>query len=219
MSDVDGTEQWRPVPGYEGRYEVSDHGRVRSLDAYCGNRFGTRTLRKGRMLKLSIVKPHGYRSVQLADGRGNLTAVKVHRLVLLAFKGEPPPASRTACTGTTIQRTTGSATCAGATSPRTPTTRRERQPRPGSQEGLRLGHLLVAPNLVPSTLAAGGRDCLACKQADSSHRGDERLRAQGRERTRVNRGRDGFVRRLGESFQDEADRRYAHIMRDYVGGL
>jgi len=25
------TEEWRPVPGYEGHYEVSDHGRIRSL--------------------------------------------------------------------------------------------------------------------------------------------------------------------------------------------
>lgn len=25
-------ENWRPVPGHEGAYEVSDHGRVRSLD-------------------------------------------------------------------------------------------------------------------------------------------------------------------------------------------
>ena len=48
MTDV---EEWRPVPGYEGRYEVSSHGRVRSLDAYCGNRFGTRTL--SRFLSLS----------------------------------------------------------------------------------------------------------------------------------------------------------------------
>lgn len=28
------TERWRPVLGYEGRYEVSDHGRVRSLPRY-----------------------------------------------------------------------------------------------------------------------------------------------------------------------------------------
>jgi hypothetical protein len=26
------TERWRQVPGYEGAYEVSSHGRVRSVD-------------------------------------------------------------------------------------------------------------------------------------------------------------------------------------------
>jgi hypothetical protein len=26
------TERWRQVPGYEGHYEVSDRGRVRSID-------------------------------------------------------------------------------------------------------------------------------------------------------------------------------------------
>jgi hypothetical protein len=215
-----GTEQWRPVPGYEGRYEVSDRGRVRSLDAYCGNRFGTRTLRKGRMLKLSVVKPRGYRSVQLADGRGNLTAVKVHRLVLLAFRGQPPPGKSHGLhkDDDPANNWIGNLRWGNQSENAYDSVENGNHVQ-ARKKACDFGHLLVAPNLVPSTLAAGGRDCLACKQADSSHRGDERLRAQGRERTRVNRGRDGFVRRLGESFQDEADRRYAHIMRGYAGGL
>lgn len=28
------SERWLPIPGYEGSYEVSDLGRVRSLDNY-----------------------------------------------------------------------------------------------------------------------------------------------------------------------------------------
>jgi hypothetical protein len=213
-------EEWRPVPGYEGRYEVSDHGRVRSLDAYCGNRFGTRTLRKGRMLKLSVVTPSGQRSVQLADGRGNLKAVKVHRLVLLAFRGPPPP-----------DKPFGLHKDDDPANNYLPNLRWGNQSENaydsvdnGNHVQSRkkqdaLGHLLVAPNLVPSTLASGGRGCLACKRTQSARVSDERLRRQGRERTRANRSADGFQRILGESFEDESNRRYAHIMRDHEGGL
>ena len=70
------TETWKAVPGYEGRYEVSDQGRVRSFRR---SKQG-RELRPGRM-------PAGHVSVAL--GRGNSRCV--HELVLLAFVGFPPP--------------------------------------------------------------------------------------------------------------------------------
>ena len=42
-------EIWKPIEGYEGLYEVSNTGRVRSLDRYDSrNHF-----RRGRILKLS----------------------------------------------------------------------------------------------------------------------------------------------------------------------
>lgn len=83
------TEEWRPVPGYEGAYEVSDRGRVRSLPrkieqrskeggAYLRSLPGV-VLRPGRM-------PSGHLSVAL--GRGNSRCV--HALVLLAFVGPAP---------------------------------------------------------------------------------------------------------------------------------
>jgi hypothetical protein len=43
-------EIWRPVPGYEGIYEVSNYGRVRSLDKYRTIK-GTRRKYKGKILK------------------------------------------------------------------------------------------------------------------------------------------------------------------------
>ena len=33
-------EHWRAIPGWEGRYEVSDQGRVRSLTTWSRNQFG-----------------------------------------------------------------------------------------------------------------------------------------------------------------------------------
>jgi hypothetical protein len=66
------TEEWRPVVGYEGRYEVSSHGRVRSLGFDSANRWGTKNAaRRNRVLSTFAVKGHGYRAVTLVtDGHG-----------------------------------------------------------------------------------------------------------------------------------------------------
>lgn len=82
-------EVWKPVPGYEGLYEVSDEGRVRSLDrdvTQTSRRGALYTLRKkGKLLRPGRM-PSGHLSVAL--GRGNSQCV--HRLVLLAFVGPAP---------------------------------------------------------------------------------------------------------------------------------
>jgi hypothetical protein len=81
-------EQWKDVPGYEGRYQVSDLGRVRSLDhrvrLVCHGVETTR-LSPGRLLK-----PGRSRSghVSVAIGKGNSRLV--HQLVLEAFVGPRP---------------------------------------------------------------------------------------------------------------------------------
>ena len=72
------TETWRPVVGYEGMYEVSDLGRVRSLPTGKGKRPCVRLLR-GRPIR------HGYLSVALYRGDGIQHCVTVHRLVAEAF--------------------------------------------------------------------------------------------------------------------------------------
>lgn len=215
--DVTDTEEWRPIPGYEGRYEVSSHGRVRSLGFYSGNRWGTKTWRAGRMLKIYTIQGHGYRGVTLTDADGVQTPERVHRLVLRAFVGEPPPGQPNGLHkdddpannyvgnlrwGTHTENTYDSVENGNHVQTRKKT--------------CELGHLLVEPNLVPSSTEAGGRDCLACKRTESSHAADARLRRQGRVRTRVNRGADGFMRLLGESYEDEAHRRYTRIMRDQL---
>lgn len=82
-------EQWRDVPGFEGRYQVSDMGRVRSLDRFVRvvPPRGAETVRpvRGRILRPGPSNS-GHLSVVL--GRGNTRAV--HQLVMLAFIGPPP---------------------------------------------------------------------------------------------------------------------------------
>lgn len=73
------TEIWKDIEEYEGLYQVSNHGRVRSLDRYDNmGRF-----RKGKMLSIGD-NGRGYKNVGL-NKDGLLRTVYVHRLVAQAF--------------------------------------------------------------------------------------------------------------------------------------
>ena len=75
-------EEWRTIPDSPG-YEVSNHGRVRSVDRVVFHSNGKIQPRKGRILKPNKDKD-GYLRVGV-NGTTN-----VHRLVMLAFVGERP---------------------------------------------------------------------------------------------------------------------------------
>lgn len=81
------SEQWRPVVGWEGLYEVSDRGRIRGLDRWIRNSHAT-FLYRGRILKLPIGK-RGYPTVRLCNGPVQRT-YNVHRLLMAAFVGPRP---------------------------------------------------------------------------------------------------------------------------------
>lgn len=86
-------EEWRPVKGYEGRYEVSSLGRVRSLDfdrPYSGQK---PRRHKGKILSQPVSKQLGYRYVGLCDGKTS-RCVLVHRLVAEAFVDRPASRKR-----------------------------------------------------------------------------------------------------------------------------
>jgi hypothetical protein len=77
---------WRPVPGYEGLYEVSDAGKVRNARASQG-------------------RPAGYELTPQANSRTGCAVVRLYgpdggknhgvaRLVARAFHGEPPAGAK-----------------------------------------------------------------------------------------------------------------------------
>ena len=70
-------EAWRPIPGYDGGYEVSTLGRVRSL--------------KGRSVTIvrQSTSRQGYRAVSLCH-KGVARSRRVHHLVLEAFVSARP---------------------------------------------------------------------------------------------------------------------------------
>ena len=83
LSRSNAAETWRPVAGFEGYYEVSDRGRVRSVDHYD---------RIGRFWHGKILSPHaqrsGYLNVHLSKNDIRKT-VRVHRLVAEALIDNP----------------------------------------------------------------------------------------------------------------------------------
>ena len=80
-------EQWRDIQGFEGLYQISDHGRVKSNDRVISqsNRYGTTTIHvyKGRILKESM-NPNGYIHVDLHK-EGKTIRFLIHRLVAIHF--------------------------------------------------------------------------------------------------------------------------------------
>lgn len=83
-------ELWKPVVGYEGYYEVSSEGRVRSVTRTIHFADGRVRTFKGRLLKQKKHR-YGYPLVTLCRGMANKKWRLVHVLVMRAFKGPCPP--------------------------------------------------------------------------------------------------------------------------------
>lgn len=81
-------EQWRPVVGYEGLYEVSNLGRVKSLPRYSFRNNGIVQRIYGRLIHLRKDSHTGYYRVALSKD-GSHKFVGVHRLVAQAFIPNP----------------------------------------------------------------------------------------------------------------------------------
>jgi hypothetical protein len=81
-------EQWKSVVGYEGHYEISDLGRVKSVSRWAWNGVGWHRLRE--RLRTQHINKHGYPAVNLCKNNKMKTFV-VYQLVTRAFLGEPPP--------------------------------------------------------------------------------------------------------------------------------
>ena len=79
-------EEWRPIKDYEGLYEVSNMGRVRSLDRIIIDSKGRKHPFEGKIMKLQLDR-YGYLYISLnKDGKRKF---KVHRLVAEAFISNP----------------------------------------------------------------------------------------------------------------------------------
>lgn len=83
-------EIWKDVVGYEGYYQVSNLGRVRSLDRITSN--GRKI--KGKILSTKVNTPPYYPRVSLSVN-GKMKLVQVHRLVAQAFVYNPDPEHKT----------------------------------------------------------------------------------------------------------------------------
>ena len=81
-------EIWKPVKGYENCYEVSDAGRIRSLDRTIVFKDGRKRKFYGQILNTQSTNNSGYITVGLHD-TGSAKTVLLHRVVAEAFIDNP----------------------------------------------------------------------------------------------------------------------------------
>jgi hypothetical protein len=201
-------ERWRPVVGYEGLYEVSDTGRVRSL----GRVDVLGRPRAPRLLTLQRDGEGYLKAVLTPLGRNGVAAVtvqeRVNVLVLEAFVG-PRPNGHDSCHENDIPddnrlanlrwgtRSENHADAARNRRRLTVTNRAARRGTRGDQLAGHCvrGHRLIAPNLTnPHPSRGGVARCLACQRGHNTVKDARRLRG------------------LELDVQVEADRIYADLM-------
>lgn len=81
-------EIWKPVKGYEGRYEVSNQGRVKSLYGWNGHRPVKREYITGGYLQ-KMPNNYSRKRVCLVNSQGKRSEVFIHRIVAEAFVNHP----------------------------------------------------------------------------------------------------------------------------------
>ena len=155
-------ERWKPVNGYEGIYEVSSHGRVRSLDRTV-TRSGGQVRRKGKVLRATL-NPGGYPVVSLYR-QGRPKNRYVHALVAEAFFGTRPK-------GMEVCHNDGDPTNNhldnlryGTSSDNELDKVRHGTHYNAAKTHCPRGHELFAENIPPRIAKLGRRQCLACVRA------------------------------------------------------
>lgn len=183
-------QQWKPVPRYEGVYDVSDHGMVWSCERYVRSSGNALRRAGGRLLTLTTQKISGYQVINLCIDAYQRTYY-VHDLVLRAFIG-PPPEGMEGCHWDNVPANNHLANLRWDT----PSANGYDKVRHGTHHSAAkthcpTDHLLVMPNLVTSRLPY--RICLSCARS---------------------RAAQHYARKRGRSFDFRLDSnaRYAKIM-------
>lgn len=195
---MESIERWLPVVGYEGSYEVSNLGRVRSLDrvvehGQAGRRY--HSFRRGQVLKPALL-PSGYHQVWIRNAGAAdepRRKARVHDLVARAFIGLPPRPGMEVCHNNGDPGDSRAANLRWDTSSNN---KIDAVKHGTNYQTLKTHcpqrHLLLEPNLRPHNGPRPARRCLSCKKG----RGD-RARA------------DRFYLSLGfgpvEQFSDRID--------------
>jgi hypothetical protein len=146
------TEQWRPIAAFEGHYEASNLGRIRSVK------------RSTPHIMSPVVTDRGYVNVMICM-YGKYRPYGVHRLVLLAFCGEPPEGYH-AChyngdpTDNRLENLRWDTPVGNAED-----MRRHNRHRNGRKTHCKNGHEFTPENTYMERRSGGGsRRCLICKR-------------------------------------------------------
>ena len=174
MSD----EEWKPVPGWDGLYEVSNEGRVRSLARTLLKRGGTMKYRLPEKILSNRISGSGYPAVFLCRD-GVREQATVHTLVLQAFVGPRPTSTHKGLHRDDNPRNNHVSNLYWGTMQENALDRvRNGRDRNARKTKCNRGHALIGPNLAPWS-SVNRRACLACNRANTlarkrGHRKDEK---------------------------------------------
>jgi hypothetical protein len=191
MDDPNEGERWLPIPGWEDSYEISDHGRVRSISRVVIRRNGNPQTFRGRILTPQV-DINGYFVINLMRC-GKPTRLRIPRLVLTVFVGQCPDGME--CLhfdGTTTNNHLTNLKW-GTRSENNLDRQRHGTDFQRNKTHCPYRHRLELPNLTKSKFRRGIRECLACNWTYA---------------------KQWYARRRGETvdFQAVSDRYYASIM-------
>ena len=162
MADADySNETWLPVPGWEGYYEVSDMGRVKSVPRIVDRRDGSTQVVRGGIMK-GTWGSHRYQKVLLKKS-GVREFWYVHRLVALAFIGPLPDGLETRHLDDDPMNNRLSNLAYGTRLENVADMVRFGNHASSAKTHCPLGHRLEEPNLIASRLP--NRICKSCKSA------------------------------------------------------
>jgi hypothetical protein len=88
MENLEG-EIWKDIPGYEGLYQASNLGRVKSLDNKVLCRGGAYRIKRGKILS-PYIHSDNYCFLTLYDNKIQSKRFSIHQLVAIAFLNHKP---------------------------------------------------------------------------------------------------------------------------------
>ncbi|RBO91367.1 NUMOD4 motif-containing HNH endonuclease [Nocardia puris] len=185
---IPNAESWRDLPGWEGLYQASDHGRIRSLDRIIKHPRGNRR-RGGVVLRPFLAG--GYEKVYLCRD-GTRTAAFVHALVAATFVGPRPPGHEVCHQNGHRRDNRASNLRFGTPSDNALDRVRHGTHNEAAKTQCPRGHRLIPVNLRSDQVRKGKRTCLACDRARS------RLRRQAPSPARLQAVSDEIYRDITE---------------------
>lgn len=193
---IEDTGRWLAIPTFEGLYEASDLGFIRSLDRKILTARGWYQTYPGRILaQIPAGRPGKPARLWVALSRENVTRhYSVHRLVLITFTGACPPGMMGCHNDGNFRNNAHSNLEWKTASDNMLDSVAHGTHHEARKSHCNLSHLLAWPNLVRSKLEKGRRACRACTNAAY------RCNALRREGLPV------------PDFQREADKRYRRLM-------
>lgn len=161
------TETWKPVVEWEGFYEVSDQGNVRSVNRTIRYSDGRVKRHMGRVLRPGTSKTGRDRYLRVGLCRGSaMSMYKVHILVATAFHGPRPNVGVCRHLNDDVNDNRATNLAWGTSSDNQQDSVRNGHHAMTKKVVCLRSHELVEPNLTGER--EGHRDCRSCRQARKS---------------------------------------------------